>query len=67
LIARLVDLTVPELVHWLVGETTRHFGRLDICVANWAQQTLSEFRAKKCLQAGLIGTTFEKGGHAPPP
>jgi 3-oxoacyl-[acyl-carrier protein] reductase len=34
LMAQVVDLTVPEQVHWLVGETTRHFGRLDICVAN---------------------------------
>ena len=34
LLARVVDVTVPEQVHRFVGETERHFGRLDICVAN---------------------------------
>ena len=34
LMARVVDVTVHEQVHWFVGETARRFGRLDICVAN---------------------------------
>jgi 3-oxoacyl-[acyl-carrier protein] reductase len=34
LMARVVDVTAPEQVHWFVGETARRFGRLDICVAN---------------------------------
>ena len=34
LMARVVDVTAPEQVHWFVGEAARRFGRLDICVAN---------------------------------